>query len=190
MSSLNSNCNAAHLTEHLFQNIPSCTTSYNCNNCSHSYSRASPICNINVDVILKNGLNNMQQAINDNIIARKETTCSNCKKRINRTISYGSHLIIGTSIFSDDNYMHAQNIEVKHNDPLDNITKFVVIDDNCYSLSGIISYIKYGSGFSNGHYVAFTYTGTNWYKYDMTSKRSAVTANEEICPHVIIYVKH
>lgn len=56
MSSLNSNCNAAHLVEYLFQNIPSCTTAYNCNNCGHSYSRASPICNINVDVILKNGI--------------------------------------------------------------------------------------------------------------------------------------
>lgn len=108
ISSLNANCIAAHLAEHLFENIPSCTTAYNCNNCGHSYRRTSPICNINVDVILKNGLNNMQEAINDNIIARKETTCNNCKQRINRTISYGSHIIIDTTIFTDYNYIHTQ----------------------------------------------------------------------------------
>lgn len=74
---------------------------------------------------------------------------------------------------------------------MDNVTKLVVVDNIYYSLSGVISYIKYGSGYSNGHYIAFTYTGTNWYKYDdMASKRSVANVKEEICPHVIIYVKH
>lgn len=189
ISSINANCNAAHLSEYLFKNIPSSTTTYNCNNCSHSYCRTSPICNINVDVILKNGLNYMQEAINDNIIARKESSCSNCKQRINRTFSYGSHLIIDTSIFSDDNYIHTQNIEIKHNYALNKITKLVNVANNNYSLSGIASYIKYSNGI--GHYVAFTYTGTTWYKYDdMTSKRTVAKPEEEICPHVIIYIKH
>lgn len=110
--SLNAN---AHLAEYLFQNIFSCTTTYNCNNCNHNYKKESPICNINVDIILKYGLSNMQQAINDNIIVRKKSICSNCKKGINRIISYGSHLIIDTSIFSDHNYMHTQNIDTENN---------------------------------------------------------------------------
>lgn len=43
MSPLNANCNAVHLAEYLFQNIPSCTTAYSCHNCSHSYRRTSAI---------------------------------------------------------------------------------------------------------------------------------------------------
>lgn len=136
ITSLNTNCNAAHLAEYLFQNIPSCTTAYNCDNCGHNYKRLSPICNINVNVIIENGLNNMQQAINDDTIARKETTCNNCKKRINRTILYASHLIIDSSILSDPNYTQAQNTE-KHNFILDNITKLVVFDNAEYILSSI-----------------------------------------------------
>lgn len=181
ISSSNANCNVAHLAEYLLQDIPSCITTYNCNNCDHSYRRISPICNINVDIILQYGLNNMQQAITNDIITRKESTCSNCKQGINRNISYGSHLIIDTSIFSDHDYMHAQNIN-KENYHLENITKRVVIDKNHYSLSGIVSYIKYGSSYSSGHYIAFTYTGSNWYKYDdMTSKRSVANTEEKIC---------
>jgi len=73
----------------------------------------------------------MQQAINDNVIVRKKSTCSNCKKGINRIISYGSHLIIDTSTFSDHNYMHTQNIDTENNyQTLENITKLVVLDEN------------------------------------------------------------
>lgn len=181
--------NAAHLAEYLFENIPSCTITYSCNNCDHNYRRTSPTCNINVDAIIKYGLNNMQEAINDNIIVQKETRCNNCKTRINRTITYGSHLVIDTNIFSDCNYRQAQNIDTKHSYPLNDVSKLVVIDDNQYILSGVISYIN-GSGFNDGHYVAFTYTGINWYKYDdMASKQCVANENEEICPHVIIYVK-
>ncbi|EFN73407.1 hypothetical protein EAG_00197, partial [Camponotus floridanus] len=55
ISSLNANCNAAHLAEYLFENIPSCITSYDCNTCAHNYRRSSPTCHINVDELLKNG---------------------------------------------------------------------------------------------------------------------------------------
>lgn len=70
-SSLNANCNAAHLAECLFHNAPSCTTSYDCDNCIHNCKRTLPTCHINVDEIFKNGLNNMQQAIEDDVIAKK-----------------------------------------------------------------------------------------------------------------------
>lgn len=160
ISSLNANCNAAHLAEYLIQNIPSCTTLYDCNICAHNYRRSSPTCHINVDELLKSGLNNMQQAINDNVIAKKITTCSVCKSVVNRTISYGSHLIIDTSILSDPNYIKTQNT-LRYTYLLDDVAKIVTVNCNNYCLAGIVSYIKYGSSLSNGHYIAYTYTGLN-----------------------------
>lgn len=140
--SLNANCNAAHLAEILFADIPSSTTTYNCDNCGHNYRRTSPTCNINVDVIIQYGLDNMQQAISDNIIARKEATCNNCKEHVSRSISYGPHLIIDTSVLTDHNYIRNQDIHIKYT--LDNISKFVTVDDNNYTLSGVVTYSKYG----------------------------------------------
>jgi len=189
ISSLNANCNAAHLAEYLFENIPSCTTSHNCDTCAHNYKRTSPICHINVDELFNHGLHNMQQAIDD-VIAKKITTCNECKNKVNRTTSYGHHLIIDTSILSDPNYIKTQNIS-RHNYLLDDVAKTVKVNGNNYYLASIVSYIKYGSGFSNGHYVAYTYTGLNWYKYDdMTTKRCVANTTEEICPHVIFYIKY
>lgn len=42
-------------------------------------------------------------------LPEKKTTCNNCTNHISHTILYGSHLIIGSSILSDSNYMHTQN---------------------------------------------------------------------------------
>lgn len=73
---------------------------------------------------------------------------------------------------------------------LNNIAKTIIADGHKYYLVGIVSYIKYGSNYTNGHYIAYTYTGSDWYKYDdMTSKRSVATTNQKVQPHVMFYVK-
>jgi len=61
---LNTNCNAAHLAEHLFINAPSYEFVKSCT-CGATNSRTSVICNINVDILFHQGLQNMQQAIDD-----------------------------------------------------------------------------------------------------------------------------
>lgn len=186
ISSLNANCNAAQLAEYLFQDVPSYTTSYNCLNCGHNYAKTSAICNINVDIILRNGLGSIQEAIYTNM--KNTMVCSECKKHTNCVISYGPHLIFDTSIVTDDEYLNTINVEVNY--ILDNVAKNIVVENENYSLAGIVSYIR-GSGKNDGHYIAFTYTGLIWYKYDdMASKRITVTATEEIYPHVMVYIKH
>ncbi|KYN49996.1 hypothetical protein ALC62_00023, partial [Cyphomyrmex costatus] len=161
----------------------------NCLNCGHNYKRASSICSINVNVILKNGLNSIQEALNDTVNMKNTIDCSVCKTPTSRVISYGPHLIFDTSVLSDVNYMKTLNIS-QCQYILDSVAKNIAIRDKNYSLAGIISYIRHGSGYNDGHYVAYTYTGLNWYKYDdMAYKRTIVTTKEEILPHVLIYVK-
>lgn len=189
VSTLNANCNVAHLAEYLFQDIPSCKTKYNCDNCGHCHERVLQTCNINVNVIFRNGLKDMQQAVND-IIFNNNGTCHTCKNNINRTVTYGSHLLIDTSILSDPTYMHEQNISINSKYRLEDVCKLLVVDDIQYVVAGLISYITYGRSCNDGHYVAFTYIGTHWYKYDdMAPKRTVASDNDIICPHLIIYIK-
>lgn len=173
---MNTNCNAAHLAEYSFENAPSCTTSYNCDNCPHYNRRTLPTCPINVNKIFINGLSDIQQATEDGIISQKITTCYGCKSVTNRTITYGHHLIIDPSSLSDLNYMKSLNI-THRTFFLNNVAKTVTVNDNRYCLAGIVSYINYSSAgdFINGYYVAFTYTGLNWYEYD------DLTTQEFIC---------
>lgn len=104
--------------------------------------------------------------------------------------SYGCHLIIDTSILSDPNYIKTQNTPLLYTYLLEDVAKTVTVNGNNYCLTGIIFYINYGS-LNNGHYIAFTHTGLNWYKYDdLMTKRSTAYSTEEICPHVIFYIKH
>ncbi|KAL0110661.1 hypothetical protein PUN28_013925 [Cardiocondyla obscurior] len=165
VSSLNANCNAAKLIENLFESIPSYTTDYRCCKCGYIYNRKSPTCNINVDEILKHGLNNMQQAIHDNVIISKK----NKKKQ---------------------NAINAKIILIQTKYTLNDVSKTIKLENDNYSLAGLISYIKYGKKYSDGHYIAMAYTGMQWYKYnDMPGKRFTIHPTEEICPHLILYVK-
>jgi len=68
---LNTNCNA----EHFFINALSYVFVKSCT-CSATNSRISVICNINIDILFHQGLQNMQQAIDDtrNITSK----CQNC----------------------------------------------------------------------------------------------------------------
>ncbi|KAL0107450.1 hypothetical protein PUN28_015788 [Cardiocondyla obscurior] len=187
--SLNANCNAAHLIEKLFSNIPSYKREYHCKKCSHSLKKLSPTCNINVDEILKNGLNNMQKAIDDEIIRTNKTKCYKCKETVNYTVTYGPHLIIDTSIISYTDYLKNNRIkELKHT--LDNVAKNVEIEENRYLLAGIVSYEKLGSLNYQGHYTAYTYANLHWSHYnDMPAKRCSADKNQVIFPHVILYIK-
>ena len=187
--SLNANCNVAHLADYLFESIPSYITEYNCDKCGYSHKRTSPTYNINTDEILKNGFNNMQQAIDDTTICAKKATCYKCKNTTTRTITCGPHIIIDTSITTDKNYMKDYAIQQRKH-TLNDVAKTITIENDNYSLAGLSSYINYGHEDSAGHYVAFTYTGLHWYKFDdMPAKRYTANVSEEIYPHLVLYVK-
>lgn len=180
---LNANCNVAHLANNLFENEPSCTITTTCT-CGVKESRRTITLNINIDILLQEGLQQMQCAINDarnvNSICRK---CGTAKEYCN---IYGNHTIIDSSIFTDYRYNN-RRLDLKHT--LHSIANTITLGDINYILIGVVHYTQYYNS-NNGHYIAFALTGTRWYKYeDLNKKREIANCLEEIRPHVILYVR-
>jgi len=177
---LNANCNAAHLTEYLFKNEPSCVFTRSCS-CGDMHLRTTITCNVNVDILLQEGLTHMQRAIDD--IKNIQSKCHTCGALAETSVTYGKHVIIDTSIFTDNTYIRSNR---KHN--LHSIAKTIVLNNTNYILTGVVHYILYNN--NNGHYVALAYAGTHWYEYDdLKKKRITVNPNQDVTPHVILYVK-
>ena len=172
-----------NVAEHLFIDEPSYEFVKSCT-CDAASSRSSVICNINVDVLFHQGLQNMQHAIDDaqNITSK----CQICDALAESYYKYGKHIIIDTSVFSDRRYYRNPN-NVKHD--LDSVAKTITMNDTNYVLAGVVHYIQYGN-VNNGHYIAYAFSGKYWYKYDdLKKKREIVNCTQEINPHVILYVK-
>lgn len=157
---LNDNCNVAHLAEYIFKNEPSCVFNKSC--CVNLYIRVKLTCNINVNIILQEGLQLLQRVIDD--LDKIRSKCRTCGA--DYQVSYGKYVIIDSSIFTDYRYV-IRCLDVKHN--LNSITKIITLNNINYILAGIIHYVQYGDN-NNGHYIAFAYAGTYWYKYNDLKK--------------------
>lgn len=173
---LNANCNTAHLTEYLFKDEPSCIFTKSCS-CSELHSRQTITHNINVDILLNEGLAHMERAIDD--IKNIQSKCRTCGALAETTVTYGKHIIIDTSIFTDNRY---KRTDLKHN--LNSIAKTILLNNTNYILTGVVHYIPH-----KNHYIALAYTGKQWYEYnDLKKKRITINPNRDVTPHVIMYV--
>lgn len=187
----NANCNVAHLIDILFIELPSVTRIKTCNNCHFIQSRPFPTLHINVGMLIKKGLGTVQEAIDDTKLNKCVIKCNQCNSNINSTNEYSSHVFLDTSLITDPNYEH----ETHFQSTLDSITKSIDLDGQHYKLCGIINYISYGKinsniNLRNGHYVAIAFTGMHWYEYDdLKKKRSYVSSQTLITPHVIMYTQ-
>lgn len=172
----------------MFKDLPSCTTTISCNTCKDAKHRSMPTININVDIILKNGLGNMQNAIKDTCTMQHATFCATCQNPATSITTYGPHLVIDTSVFTDIEYIRSIDVE-EPTCSLNTIAKSIKMNNQHYNIAGIVSYHQYQSGTNNGHYTALTYTGSNWYNYDdIMTNRTSTNINDRFYPHVIIYV--
>lgn len=100
----------------------------------------------------------MQRAIDDTKNIRSK--CHTCGKSAETNVTYGKHIIIDTSIFTDNTYI---SLDIKHN--LHSIAKTITLNNTNYILTGVVHYKQYNN--NNGHYIALTYAGTHWYEYDL-----------------------
>lgn len=126
----------------------------------------------------------MQQAIDDaqNITSK----CQICGALAESNFKYGNHIIIDTSVFTDYRYRHG-NANIKHY--LNSVAKTITMNDANYILASVVHYTQTGN-INNGHYIAYAFAGTYWYKYDdLKKKRESANCTQEINPHVILYVK-
>jgi len=167
----------------MFQTTPSCTRTKICKDCNKTIIRKLPLVSIDVNVILQNDLRCIQQSIQKAVFTHG--TCQTCKTNTIET-EYGPHILIDTSILTDNAYLHAINVKKKIF-RLGDVQNIINIENQNYRLAGIVSYRGCGN---SDHYVAYVNNIINWYKYDnMHDKRYMVTTEEVITPHVIMFVK-
>lgn len=184
---LNTNCNVSHLAEYLFADFPSLTISKKCNHCSHENVRNISVISINIDIILKNGLSKLQDAVLDTNKVR-ELTCKKCNEFIIENYDFRSHLLIDATVFTDKKYASLIGIDRK-DVPLDSILKTLQFHEQKYIIAGVVSYHPYATEPNNGYYTAYIYDTMYWYVYDdMTSKRRTASEKEIIEPHLLMYV--
>lgn len=188
---INANCNIAHLIDILFTEMPSITRTKICSNCDYTQSRYFPTLNINIGMIIDDGLGVIQKAIDDTKLDKNYMVkCAKCNGIISSKVEYGPHIFLDTSLITDPNYKRKGKFE----STLDSITKSITLNDNCYTLSGIIDYKYYenssNENINNGHYIAIAFTGMHWYEYDDLQKtKNYISSQKTITPHVIMYVK-
>ncbi|KAL0110722.1 hypothetical protein PUN28_013983 [Cardiocondyla obscurior] len=93
-------------------------------------------------------------------------------------IEYGPHIIIDTSILTDDRYI-TRNTNLRHT--LDSIAKVIKIKNRTYSLAGLVNW-------SPGHYIGYAKVGMYWHEYDdISPTRGTVNSNIIVHPYLILY---
>lgn len=167
--------------------MPSITRKSLCHQCDYDNTRKFSTLCINVDILLNEGLGKIQKAINDTLFTTITKSCPTCKSDLIETYKCGLHIIFDTSILTDPCY----KAENRVSSILDDITKIISIGESNYILCGIINYVSYSSrkttaiSLREGHYVAITYTGINWYEYDDLAKTRIFVSPEKIVNRLI-----
>lgn len=172
---LDAECNAAHLAEYLFTDVPSYTRSVSCQ-CGRKFVSDGVMLNVNVDILLCDGFNSMQLAVDEGLT--RISTCRRCKRVNKECVTYGPHILIDMSVLTDERYT-TRNPNLRHD--LDSIATTISLQGKIYVLAGIINWTP-------GHYVAFVKCGLYWYEYnDIGPLRKSVTPKTQVAPHVILY---
>lgn len=176
IKSLDAKCNAAHLAQIILRSEPSYSYKVECS-CGYTNSNTYALLDVNIDIVC-GGFHQMQAAIDDNL--RVNRSCFRCKKLVENHTDYGSHLIIDTSIVTDDHYENKNTI-IAHT--LGSIAKTVTIGQKSYILIGVVDYIA-----EKEHYIAYAPAGIYWYCYDdLLLIRKSVNPTTKITPHIIMY---
>jgi len=120
------------------------------------------------------------------LIKNVPSKCRTCNASVKYCITYGNHIIIDTSIFTNDRYTN-RRLDIKHE--LNSVAKHIILNSINYILVGVVHHIHYKNS-NNGHYIAYAFAGVHWYEYDdLKKKRVIVKPSQIISPHVIIYVR-
>lgn len=127
IKSLDAKCNIAHLAQVILRSETSFSYNIECC-CGYTNGNIYGLLDVNIDIILRGGFQLMQKAINDNVKVGR--SCCKCKKRYVNAEEHGSHLIIDTSVVTDDNYEEKQSTITVHT--LGSIAKTVKVGQKSY----------------------------------------------------------
>lgn len=163
-----------NVAQYVFKNDPSYTEMKNCIVCSNIIIRQSVLIPINVNIIMKHGYCELSTAILEGIPNNK-SICY--KQRMSRNIKYGKQIFIECDAI--ENY-----IEKEYS--LAEFPPKIQVGDNSFLLAGTIA--RYGD-IGNGHYVGYSYQGSQWIEFDDLVKNTRnKTKDYKIKPHLIIYI--
>jgi len=98
---LNAECNVAHLSQYVFSDTPSYKTKVSCP-CGNNFTSKSIIFNIEVDVLLCEGFDFMQKAIDNG--HKINRVCGKCNTLVQDEIDYGPHIIIDTTKYQTPSF--------------------------------------------------------------------------------------
>lgn len=163
-----------NVAQYVFTNNPSYIEIKNCVVCSNMIMRQSILIPINVDLIIKHGYCELSTAILEGMPDNRSTCC---KQRMSRNIKYGKQIFIECDAIEN-------NIEKEHS--LAEFQPKIQVGDNSFLLAGIVA--RYGD-IGNGHYVGYSYQGSQWIEFDDLIKNTRNKTKEyKIKPHLIIYI--
>jgi hypothetical protein len=141
VTQLNANCNVSQLAEHLFIDFPSLIISKKCKHCNHEDLRKVPVLNINVDILLRNGISALQNSIIDNN-EEKDSMCKKCHQSVHEKYTFQSHLLVDSTTFSDKRYAALIGIK-KKNPTLKSIPHMLNTNGQNYIIPGMVSHKPY-----------------------------------------------
>lgn len=151
--------------------------------CTFSNERNFTFISVNVNVLLQKGFSYIQDCVDDTSTVKDD--CMKCKNSCDTTETYGTQIMIDTSILADPNYLQDIGMKIKPSN-LHEISKQIIIQGIRYILRGVINYMN-----NMHHYNALLFTGTKWYEYDdLKPKRIEISPTKyEVVPHVLLYVR-
>jgi hypothetical protein len=166
--------NIGNVAQYVFKNNPSYTEIKNCVICSNIIMRQSVLVPINVNIIIKHGYCELAMAISEGM-PNNRSIC--CKQRMSRNIKYGKQIFIECDAIDND-------LEKAHS--LAEFPLKIKVGDNFFFLAGTIA--RYGD-IENGHYVGYSYQGSQWIEFDdLVRNAKNKTKEYKIKPHLIIYI--
>lgn len=138
LATLDAICNVSHLNaEYLL--FPSLKRTRICPTCRSEKNRDVLFLSINVDVIIKNGLGHLQEAINS-MDCNDNYMCKTCQETEETHVQYGPHMIIDTSSLSHDSYVADLGV-VSSDYPLSSVSKRINVNGKFYSIVSVANYL-------------------------------------------------
>lgn len=180
--------NVIKYIENNFKDEPSLTEFKICSKCSATRIEILPIMRVDRQLIMAQGVRELEQSIKSYHSARNFQKCRkpNCDGSLSIRRSLGQHIFIELDFFDPSNCLLQEQITLKNINNVVKISDFPLelnIENNKFSLVAVIVY-------EPGHYISYCHRiDGNWEKYnDLADSISQTNSNLQINPHSAFYI--
>lgn len=169
--------NVCNLCEYLLSEEPSCTLQKRCTNCKKTITNDMNLISLDFQTIASHGYSIIAQVI-DGFINNNYRECRQCKKSVELSANYRSHLLIEC--------VQDKNVAVT----LETFPKILKLDNESFSLIGVVHFISGRNISAVGHYTTYALYGDTWILFDDSAKTNrSFTEDITVNPEVCLYIK-